>query len=53
VREKLAGPKTTEKPWMKHFGKLKHLHKETVRILRLIEEGSERIHPRMWSDSGR
>ena len=37
VREKLtAGAKTTEKPWMKHFGKLKHLQKETARINRLI-----------------
>ena len=53
VREKLAaGAKTTEKPWMKHFGKLKHLHKETLRINRLIEEDSERIDPEMWSDSG-
>ena len=53
VREKLAaGAKTTEKPWMKHVGKLKHLHKETLRINRLIEEDSERIDPEMWSDSG-
>ena len=53
VREKLAGGgKTTEKPWMKHFGKLKHLHKETLRINRLIEEDSMRIDPEMWSDSG-
>lgn len=53
VREKLvAGVKTTEKPWMKHFGKLKHLHKETVRINRLIEEDSERIDPEMWRDFG-
>jgi len=35
-----------------HFGKLKHLHKETLRINRLIEEDSERIDPEMWSDSG-
>jgi hypothetical protein len=53
VREKLAaGAKTTEKAWMKYFGKLKHLHKETVRINRLMEEDSERIDPEMWSDSG-
>lgn len=53
VKEKLAaGTRTTEKPWMKHFGKLKHLHKETVRINRLIEKDSERIDPEMWSDSG-
>ena len=53
VRDKLAGPaRTAEKPWMKHFGKLKHLHKETVRINRLIEEDSERIDTEMWNDSG-
>ena len=53
VRDKLAvGARTAEKPWMKHFGKLKHLHRETVRINRLIEQDSERIDPEMWSDSG-
>ena len=53
VRDKLAArPRVAEKPWMKHFGKLKHLHKETVRINRLIEEDSERIDPEMWNDSG-
>ena len=53
VREKLAvAAKTAEKPWMKHLGQLKHLHKETMRINRLIEKDSERIDPEMWSDSG-
>jgi hypothetical protein len=53
VRDKLAArASVAEKPWMKHFGKLKHLHKETVRINRLIEEDSERIDPEMWNDSG-
>lgn len=52
VREKLAaGAQQTGKPWMKHVGKLKHLHKETVRINRLIEDDSERIDLKMWSDS--
>jgi hypothetical protein len=37
---------------MKHFVKLKHLHKQTLRINRLIEEDSERIDPERWSDSG-
>jgi len=50
VGEKLAtGVKTTAKPWMRHFGKLKHLHGETVRINRMIEEDSERIDPEMFS----
>jgi hypothetical protein len=26
-----------QKPWMKHMGKLKDLHKETVRINKVIE----------------
>ena len=36
------------KPWMKLIGKLEHLHKETVRINRLIQEDSEKIDPEMW-----
>jgi hypothetical protein len=49
VKDKLA-PKAKggEKPWTKLMGKLKHLHKETVRINRLIEEDSEKIDPEMW-----
>ena len=48
VKDKLAGgTKAGEKPWMKLIGKLKHLHKETVRINRLIEEDSEKIDPEM------
>ena len=37
-----------KKPWVKRMGKLKHLHKETERINRLIEDDSERIDPEMW-----
>ncbi len=49
VKDKLATEaKAGEKPWLKHMGKLKHLHKETVRINRLIEEDSEKIDPEMW-----
>lgn len=52
VREKLAaGENASEKPWTNHFGRLKHLHKETVRINRLIEGDSEKIDSEMWSDS--
>ena len=43
-----AETKAGEKPWLKHMGKLKHLHKETVRINRLIEEDSEKIDAEMW-----
>ena len=50
VEEKLKKPApATEKPWMKHVGKLKHLHKETVQINQAIEEAFETIDPEMWS----
>jgi hypothetical protein len=49
VKEKLATEsKPGQKPWLKHMGKLKHLHKETLRIDALIEENSEKIDPEMW-----
>ena len=49
VKDKLAANASTgEKPWVKHMGKLKHLHKETERINRLIEEDSEKIDVEMW-----
>jgi hypothetical protein len=31
------------KPWMKTFGKLRHLHKETVRINHIIEQEFDQI----------
>ena len=49
VKDKLASEsKTSEKPWVKHMGKLRHLRKETARITRLIEEDSEKIDSEMW-----
>ena len=47
VHEKL---KTTsrERPWMKHLGKLKHLHKERKQIERRVEEAFERIDREVW-----
>ena len=46
VKKKLATrEKARQKPWLKHVGKLKHLRKETERI---IEEETERIEPQMW-----
>jgi hypothetical protein len=38
-----------QKPWMKHMGKLKDLHKETVRINKVIEEAFEEVDPEMWA----
>lgn len=48
VQEKLKSETPAEKPWMKHFGKLAHLHEETERINRIIEEECERIDPEDW-----
>ena len=49
VEDKLkALPTSGKRPWMRAFGKLKHLHKETARINCLIEEDSEKIDPEMW-----
>lgn len=46
VADKLAAPSSSQdKPWMRGFGALRHLHKETVRIQRLIDEEFERIEP--------
>ena len=47
VQEKL---KTTsqEKPWMKHLGKLKHLHKERTRVESHVEEAFEQIDRELW-----
>lgn len=44
VCEKLGAPSSSaDKPWMKSFGKLRHLRKETARINRLIEDEFEQI----------
>jgi hypothetical protein len=44
VKEKLvADAQPTEARWMSAFGKLRHLHKETARINRRIEEEFEQV----------
>lgn len=45
VQEKLAAAKPVNKPWMKAAGKLRHLHNETVRIQRIIDEEFGQIEP--------
>ena len=47
VQEKL---KTTsqDKPWMKHFGKLKQLRKERKQIEKRVEEAFEQIDQELW-----
>jgi len=47
VEEKLKTP-AIEKPWMKMAGGLRHLHKETVRIQKLIDEEFGQIEPEDW-----
>ena len=49
VEEKLKSAASQEgKPWLKHFGKLKHLRKETKRINKFIEGAFEKIDPEIW-----
>jgi hypothetical protein len=49
VEQKLRElPPNGEKPWMRHIGKLKDLHKETKRIDRIIEETFETIDEDLW-----
>jgi hypothetical protein len=48
LAEKLRARGDEEKPWLKAFGKLRSLRKETARINRIIEEEFERIEPEDW-----
>lgn len=47
VQDKL---KTTshERPWMKHLGKLKHLHKERSQIDKRLQEAFGKIDREVW-----
>jgi RecJ-like exonuclease len=47
VQEKLRTT-SQEKPWMKHLGKLKHLHKERKQVEKRVEEAFEQIDPEVW-----
>ena len=49
VEEKIKGQSSDgRRPWLKHFGKLKRLKKESARINRVIEQTFEKIDPEMW-----
>jgi plasmid stability protein len=49
LRAKLkSAGETDSKPWMKHFGSLSHLRKETRRIEKIIEDEFETINPEDW-----
>jgi hypothetical protein len=43
MKTTLETPDQGSKPWMKTFGRLLHLHMETARINRIIEEEFEQI----------
>jgi hypothetical protein len=45
LTDKLRPHNGNEKPWMKGFGKLRHLHTETVSINRIIEEEFGQVEP--------
>jgi hypothetical protein len=45
LAEKLQPHNDSDKPWMKTFGKLRGLHKETERINKLIEAEFGQIEP--------
>jgi hypothetical protein len=49
LQEKLASRKATgpsgEPEWMRGFGKLRHLHRETARIQERIHEAFEVVEP--------
>ena len=47
VQEKLK-TKSPERPWMKHLGKLKGLHKERKQIEKRVEEAFEKIDREVW-----
>jgi hypothetical protein len=47
LQEKLRTT-SQDKPWMKHIGKLKHLHKERRKIEKRVEEAFEQIDPELW-----
>jgi len=47
VQEKLKIA-AQDKPWMKHLGKLKHLHKERKQIEKRVKEAFEQIDQEHW-----
>lgn len=47
VQEKLRTT-STEKPWMKHFGKLKHLAKISAQVDKRVEEAFEKVDRALW-----
>jgi hypothetical protein len=48
LADKLRARTSADKPWMKSFGKLRGLRKETARINRIIEAEFGQIEPEDW-----
>ncbi len=51
LAEKLRADESPQKPWMRSFGKLRHLHKETKRISELMRKSSRRSSRKTGFDS--
>ena len=50
VEEKLSqGSGRPGKPWLECAGELAHLHEETLRIQKIIDEEFEQIEPEGWT----
>ncbi len=49
LADKLRPPAGQDKPWMKTFGKLRSLRKETARINRIIEKEFGQIEAEDWN----
>ncbi len=47
VQEKLMTT-SQARPWMKHLGKLKHLHKDRKQLDKRVEEAFEQIDQELW-----
>ena len=43
LSDKLRAQDRDSKPWMKTFGKLRHLHKETARINRIMQAEFDQV----------
>ncbi len=49
IRSRLAAASgAPSKPWMKHFGSLRHLHSESERILRIVGGEFGDIDEKAW-----
>ena len=48
VADKLSARSGEEKSWLKAFGKLRALRKETARINEIIEEEFGKVEPEDW-----